>query len=105
MGGKEMKKYLPLGSVVLLKGAEKRLMIAGRLQKGTDMDQLYDYCGYLFPEGMQKPGEMYLFNNEDVGEVHFISMQDADELKMQQFLAKKAEELASEESGDNQGTV
>ena len=29
----EFKKYLPIGSVVLLKNANKRLMIYGRLQK------------------------------------------------------------------------
>lgn len=91
-----MKRYLPLGSVVLLKGAEKRLMIAGRMQKQERGEKIYDYCGYLFPEGMQSPKEMYLFNNTDIEKVHFIAAQDVDELKMQQFLAKKAEEMMGE---------
>lgn len=93
-----MKRYLPLGSVILLKGADKRLMIAGRMQMEQGSEKIYDYCGYLFPEGMQIPSEMYLFNNEDIEEIHFISMQDADELRMQQFLSQKAEELAGERS-------
>lgn len=92
-----MKRYLPLGSVVLLKGAEKRLMIAGRMQRQAEEEKIYDYCGYLFPEGMLSPKEMYLFNNTDIAEVHFIAMQDAEELKMQQFLAKRAEEMMKEE--------
>ena len=92
----KMKKYLPLGSVVLLKGAEKRLMIAGRLQRKEGEEQIYDYCGYIFPEGMLSPKEMYLFNNEDIEEVHFIAAQDMDEMKMQQFLMMKAAEIMGE---------
>lgn len=92
----KMKKFLPLGSVVLLKGAKKRLMIAGRMQRQEGNERVYDYCGYLFPEGMLSPKEMYLFNNEDIEKVYFIAMQDADELKMQQFLAKKAVEMMEE---------
>ena len=36
----EFKKYLPIGSVVLLKNANKRLMIYGRLQKAEDSDSV-----------------------------------------------------------------
>lgn len=93
-----MKKYLPLGSVVLLKGATKRLMIAGRMQRQAGETQIFDYCGYIFPEGMLSPKEMCLFNNEDIAQVHFIAAQDADELKMQQFLAKRAEEIVGKET-------
>lgn len=97
-----MKRYLPLGSVVLLKGTEKRLMIAGRMQRQAGKEQIYDYCGYLFPEGMQSSKEMYLFNNADIAEIHFIAMQDADELKIQQFLAKKAEEMTDKMTDEEQ---
>ena len=47
----EFKKYLPIGSVVLLKNANKRLMIYGRLQKAEDSDSVRDYIGCLYPEG------------------------------------------------------
>ena len=45
----EFKKYLPIGSVVLLKNANKRLMIYGRLQKAEDSDSVRDYIGCLYP--------------------------------------------------------
>ena len=44
------EKYLPLGSIVLLKGAKKRLMIYGRKQKEADTDEIWDYIGCLYPE-------------------------------------------------------
>ena len=43
----EFKKYLPIGSVVLLKNANKRLMIYGRLQKAEDSDSVRDYIGQM----------------------------------------------------------
>lgn len=92
-----MKNFLPLGSVVLLQGASKRIMIAGRLQRNEENGNLYDYCGYPFPEGMQNPEEMVLFNNENIETVYFVGAQDEEEMKMQKLLGQKAEELGSPE--------
>ena len=47
----EFKKYLPIGSVVVLKNANIRLMIYGRLQKAEDSDSVRDYIGCLYTEG------------------------------------------------------
>ena len=42
----EYKKYLPLGSVVLLKGAKKKLMINGYATIDIKKkDKVYDYSG------------------------------------------------------------
>lgn len=86
-----MRKFLPIGSVVLLKGAEKRLMICGRAQ--LDAEQTYyDYSGCLYPEGYIGASEMYLFNDEDIETVYFIGFQDPDELAFVSTLAEKLEE-------------
>ncbi len=68
---------LPIGSVVLLKGAEKRLMIYGVKQHDEQKDgKEYDYCGVLYPEG-NIGGEMtFLFNAEDIGMVLFRGYED-----------------------------
>ena len=44
------KDLLPIGSVVLLKGGEKRLMICGRVVCREDGEQIYDYAGCYYPE-------------------------------------------------------
>ncbi|WP_211215110.1 DUF4176 domain-containing protein [Allobaculum stercoricanis] len=38
-----MKDFLPLGTIVTLKGGSKRVMIVGRLQQETNNQMIYDY--------------------------------------------------------------
>lgn len=75
-----MKDFLPIGSVVLLKDAEKRLMICGRIQVQTSDKQIFDYSGCLYPEGMLSPDRIYLFNNEDIVRIYSLGLQDEEEL-------------------------
>ena len=44
-------KYLPMGTVVILKKGSKKLMIFGRKQMDTATQKEYDYISYLYPEG------------------------------------------------------
>ncbi len=81
-----MKRMLPIGSVVLLKGAAKRLMICGRVQQRTGDEKTYDYCGCRYPEGYISAQEMFLFNNEDIDRVYYIGMQDVEEFAFQKVL-------------------
>jgi len=78
---------LPLGSIILLKGAEKRLMITGFLQKQADSDTIWHYTGVVFPEGMQNSSNLFLFNEDQIEMVFFIGMQDAEDLQFLQSLA------------------
>jgi len=56
------EKYLPLGSIVLLKGAKKRLMIYGRKQKEADTDEIWDYIGCLYPEGKYQSRSEFFYS-------------------------------------------
>ena len=44
-----MKKFLPIGSVVLLKESQKRIMIVGVKQKQVNSDKVWDYSACLYP--------------------------------------------------------
>ena len=47
------KELLPIGSVVLLKDAKKRIMITGfYVKENENSDKIYDYVGVLYPEGV-----------------------------------------------------
>lgn len=84
----KIKDFLPIGSIVLLKDGEKRLMINGIMQ--TDMGgtrKNYDYMGVLYPEGHIGEGFQYLFNHEDINEVLFRGFEDAER---DEFLKKLA---------------
>jgi len=87
-----MKKLLPIGSVVLLKGGKKRIMICGRIQKKVDSDEVYDYSACYYPEGIINPKELFLFNNDDIDEVYFVGFQDVEEFKFRDYIYSKIED-------------
>ncbi len=72
-----IKDILPIGSVVLLKDGEKKLMICGIKQidvEGTGKE--YDYLGFLYPEGHVGEQFQYLFNHDDIEHVFFRGYDD-----------------------------
>ena len=64
-----MKELLPLGSIVILKEGEKKLMIYGRGQFAADSKEEFDYVACLWPEGNLNEEFVYLFNHLDIGSV------------------------------------
>lgn len=87
------ESFMPIGSVVLLKEAQKRLMIVGRLQRGLDNNEIYDYAGCLWPEGVISSERFYLFNHQDIDTVYFIGFQDPEEFEFRPILSEKKAEL------------
>lgn len=88
-----MGKYLPIGSVVLLKNATKRVMVYGRkqMQVGTEVE--WDYIGCLYPEGNIDEDHMYLFNHDQVDKVYFMGYQDEEDNEfVEQFLSEKVKD-------------
>lgn len=74
------KKWLPLGSVVVLKGGNKQLMIYGRVQKEVKGDKLWDYVACLFPEGNLGPEQSYIFDKDQIERVFFLGYQSLEEI-------------------------
>ncbi len=66
-----VKELLPIGSVVVLKGGEKKLMVFGIKQTDQESQKDYDYIGVIYPEGNIGPGGQFFFNHEDIFEVFF----------------------------------
>ena len=93
-----MKELLPIGSVVLLKGGKKRVMICGRIQTKIDDDTLYDYSACYYPEGIINPRELFLFNIEDIDMVYFVGMQDVEEFKFRDLINQKLKEYENKKS-------
>ena len=84
-------KYLPIGSVVLLKGATKKIMITGFASVSPDTgDKVYNYSGCFFPEGFIDYDEVFVFDHEQIDKVCFCGYQDEEE---KEFMGKLEEEL------------
>lgn len=75
-----MKRFLPIGSVVLLKESKKRIMIVGVKQKQIASEKVWDYSACLYPEGIINPDRLYLFDSEQIERVYFIGFQDGEGL-------------------------
>lgn len=89
------EKYLPLGSVVLLKGAKKKLMVTG--YASIDMnkkDKVYDYCGCLYPEGVITTEQTILFDHLDIEKIFCIGFSDEE----QKEFSKKLKTALKEEN-------
>ena len=61
---------LPIGSVVLLNEAEKKLMIIGILQRNGE--EVFDYVGCPYPEGLLDSENLFLFNHKDIAEISYL---------------------------------
>lgn len=66
-----MKELLPVGSVVLLKDATKKLVIIGVLQVNTEQNKKYDYLAVPYPEGYLGSDNNFLFNHGDINDIIF----------------------------------
>lgn len=83
-------QLLPIGSVVALEGAEKKLMIIGESVRRENDNKTYDFIGIPFPEGYIDSETMFLFMAKDIEQVHFVGYVNAES---QAFRIKYAEHL------------
>ena len=87
------EKYLPIGTVVMLKGGKKRAMITGFCAISEDnKDKIYDYSGCLYPEGFISSNQTLLFNHEQIDKVYHMGLIDDEEknfkIKLKELLNK-----------------
>lgn len=75
------KDLLPIGSVVLLKGGEKRLMVCGRVVCRENENHIYDYIGCYYPEGVVDSSALFFFDHDAVEDIFFIGFQDKEEMQ------------------------
>ena len=75
------KNFLPLGSVVLLKGGTKKIMINGYCMVTADKpDKRFDYRGCPFPEGILDDKGVALFDHDQISEVCFEGFKNYDSI-------------------------
>ena len=87
------EKYLPIGTVVLLKDAKKRVMIIGFAAKGKETgDKMFDYMGCLYPEGVISSEQNLLFNHDQIDKVYYMGYVDDEwketEAKLKDIVSK-----------------
>ena len=92
---KKIEKYLPIGSVVLLKSGKQRFMITGYASVDmTKKDKVYDYIGCMFPVGVISTEQSLLFDHDNIAKVYCIGYQDDE----QKAFGEKLKEVMTEEN-------
>lgn len=87
------KEYLPIGSVVLLKNAKKRVMVTGFYVKENEKsEKVYDYVGVMYPEGVIQSDKNLVFNNDQIEKIYFSGFSDIEEQEFKQRLYKLIED-------------
>lgn len=92
-----MKQLYPIGTVVMLHGGEKALMVFGRKQMDPEENKVYDYIGVFFPEGYLTPEFSFLFQHEDIAEVLYPGFENEEEQNFRKALSEYADSYAAEE--------
>lgn len=88
------EKYLPIGTVVMLKGGTKRVMITGFCTYADkDKSKLYDYSGVLYPEGFIASNQTLLFNHDQIEKIYHMGLIDEEEKEFKKLLNEIAPQL------------
>ena len=89
------EKYLPIGTVVLLNGATKRVMITGFASMSPETGEtIFDYSGCTYPEGFFNYNEVCVFNHSQIDKVFFKGYVDNEQEEfMKDFVVKLNEAL------------
>ena len=92
-------KLLPVGSVVMLKNAEKSIMITGFYAASeNDKEKIYDYSACLYPEGMVSSDKNLLFNHDEIEKVMYFGYSSDLDKEFKRKLNEGLNRIIDEES-------
>lgn len=95
--------YLPVGTVCLLKGGTKKVMITGFCSiPKENPKEMYDYNGCLYPEGFLNSSQVCVFNNDQIDKILYLGFEDDEEKKFKENLdriMKKIKETTNNNDG------
>ena len=83
------EKFLPIGTVVLLSGGKKLVMILGFCSRANDGDKIYDYSGCIYPEGVISSDQMLLFNHDQITRIYHVGYENDEERNFKNRLKKE----------------
>ena len=74
------ERFLPIGTVVRLKGGTKRVMIIGFCAMAKEKEgKIFDYTGCIYPEGLLSSDQTAMFDHSQIEQVYFKGFVDDEE--------------------------
>ena len=96
------EKFLPIGSVVLLKGGKKELMITGyciipngqEIVKDSENElNMRDYCACTYPEGIINSDVAYAFDHNQIDKICFMGYETEASKQVSKSITDNIEEV------------
>ena len=88
----QREKYLPIGTVVLLKGGKKRAMITGFCSVAQEKpDKIY-----VYPEGYLSSNQVCLFDHDQIDRVFYVGYEDEEEKLFKEKLNRIVDTIEKE---------
>ena len=87
-------KFLPIGTIVLLENATKKIMITGYASVSPDTEGVvYDYSGCPYPEGFMSYNQVCVFNANQIEVVVSQGYSNDEQKEFSQTLEKALQEI------------
>ena len=105
------EKFLPIGTVVLLEGGIKPVMIVSygvipsktqdvNIQNPKENHQMYEYGGCTFPEGVIDSNILLVFNHNQIHQILHMGFENDDQREFNNLLVSNYDNLQNQyESG------
>ena len=104
----EKEKFLPIGTVVLLKGGKREIMITSYciVPNGEVYDkngkvenpkkQIFDYGACFYPEGMITSDQTFAFNHDQIDRICFMGYETDKQKELSNVLKSGIEKMNEE---------
>lgn len=95
------ERFLPIGTVVLLTGGTKEVMITGycifpkNRQASTEKPKMYEYGACTYPEGILDSNMTCAFNHNQIAKVVYLGYESEEQKKLSEMLNSSYEEYKS----------
>ena len=110
------EKFLPIGTVVLLKGGKRELMIISycivpsgeaydKNGKVDVTDKMFDYGACVYPEGMITSDQLFAFNHDQIEKIVFMGYETENQKNISKILIGGLEERAKRLAAENGETT
>ena len=101
-----VEKYLPIGSVVLLKNGKKRVMVTGFVAVAKETkDRIFNYMGCLYPEGVISSDKNLLFDHDQIDKIYYMGYRDEEWQKVEDKIKALVAEKLSKPSAPQEPTA
>lgn len=96
MGDCMEQKFLPVGSVVLLKEATRPIVIIGYMIAEDGAKDVWDYMGCAYPIGVVRNDRNLLFQKDQIDKILFKGYMDDEGNKFLEDLEESVEHIINE---------